>query len=844
MERVLSGHCRGSRVVVFSISILLLLNCFASATIQAQTRREFLVGINYPWAGYGHDFGKNGWGHDGVITGGWSYQTFTDSQGFTDTRFCKTRSHTGTGSLCITASLLGQDSHKSKGEVFIDLRNHHPQGLMGPLNLSNATVRCWVFLPAGSSGLQSAPNGIQLFFKSDGFYSLYGPFQNIQPSWENQWVELTANASGPGAFMDPQYDPTRVVAIGLKVGINAQSVESLNGTIYLDDFTLGVAVPVTLGFETLEIESDLAVLRQSFGQSATPVVRIFVFADGRAAPDFGSNGDVTGLDEYFFQDFDSLLEISERQNFMLIPVLLDFSWFDLPVFEAGVQLGGRSNILRDQARRQTFMDSALVPLVQRYCSNPRILAWEVINEPEWAMAGVSDGFQVSDPVAISEMQQFVQQCATAIHACTSQRVTVGSARRLWLSYWQGLGLDLYQYHWYDHFAQASPPDTFPWPPYSGLNLDKPCLVGEVPTANTQHSTREYLNAAFDGGYSGLLNWSYRAGDTFSNFPGAERTLRTWCRNISSVSSYIADFDADGKTEMGFYRSGLWGILKSSQAFSTNSAQFFSWGGARLQPILADFDGDHKADIAYIVPPAGGQSAVYAILKSSTNYDFGQPLFTPAGFPSLGDTPVVGDFDGDGKADPAIWRETQGVWIVPKSSTNYTTYIFTQWGTEGDIPVTVDLDGDGKADIGFYRDGLWGFLLSSQGYSFSAARFFDWGGPSLQPIAADFDGDGKADIAYVAPPAGGQSAVYSILLSSRSYSFAPGQPLFVPAGWPSLGDTPVTGDWDGDGKADPGVWRESQGAWILPKSSTNYAVYTFNQWGQGGDILVPDGSGRR
>jgi len=94
-----------------------------------------------------------------------------------------------------------------------------------------------------------------------------------------------------------------------------------------------------------------------------------------------------------------------------------------------------------------------------------------------------------------------------------------------------------------------------------------------------------------------------------------------------------------------------------------------------------------------------------------------------------------------------------------------------------------------------------------------------------------------------PPSGGQSAAYAILKSSTGYSFAPGQPLFVSAGFPSLGDTPVVGDFDGDGKADPGIWRESQGVWIIPLSSANYASYVFSQWGQSGDIAFPNTTGR-
>jgi hypothetical protein len=314
---------------------------------------------------------------------------------------------------------------------------------------------------------------------------------------------------------------------------------------------------------------------------------------------------------------------------------------------------------------------------------------------------------------------------------------------------------------------------------------------------------------------------------------------------AGISSAKADFDSDGKAEIGFYRTGLWGFLKSAQSFSLGSAQFFSWGGNGLQPICADFDGDNKADIAYIVPPSGGQSAAYAILQSSRAYSFapGDVLFVPAGFPVLGDIPVVGDFDGDGKTDPGIWRASQGVWIITKSSTNYTGYIFSQWGQPGDAPVIADFDMDGKADIGFYRDGLWGVLKSGQNYSLGSAQFFSWGGAGLQPIVGDFDGDDKADIGYIVPPSGGQSAAYAILKSSTGYSFLPGDVLFVGAGFPVLGDTPVVGDFDGDGKDDPGIWRESQGVWILPRSTSNYTTFIFSQWGQAGDIAFPNSTGK-
>ncbi|MFI5175538.1 MAG: FG-GAP-like repeat-containing protein, partial [Terriglobia bacterium] len=325
--------------------------------------------------------------------------------------------------------------------------------------------------------------------------------------------------------------------------------------------------------------------------------------------------------------------------------------------------------------------------------------------------------------------------------------------------------------------------------------------------------------------------------------GGDVAFTTSAASLPGAIFYSAmDFEGDGKTDIGFYRAGLWGVLKSTQSYSYSTPSWYSWGGAALQPLVADFDGDKKADIAYMVAPSGGQSATYAILKSTTGYNYGQAQYVPAGWPSLGDTPVVGDFDGDGKADPGIWRASTGVWIIPLSLGNYNTYVFSQWGQQGDTPVVADFDGDGKDDIGFYRNGLWGILLSTKGYDTAQAKWFSWGGAGMQPIVADFDGDKKADIAYMVAPAGGQSAAYAILKSTTGYNFAQAQ--FVPAGWPSLGDTPVVGDFDKDGKADPGIWRASTGAWIIPLSSGGYTTYQFCQWGQQGDIAYPNSTGKR
>lgn len=189
---------------------------------------------------------------------------------------------------------------------------------------------------------------------------------------------------------------------------------------------------------------------------------------------------------------------------------------------------------------------------------------------------------------------------------------------------------------------------------------------------------------------------------------------------------------------------------------------------------------------------------------------GQTTSIPAfAFGQAGDTPLAGDWNGDGIDTIGVYRPGNSTFYLRNSNTSGSAEVVVPFGTTGDMPVVGDWNADGVDTIGVYRPSNSTFYLRNANSPGNADHVVVFGQSGDLPVAGDwgFTPDGIDTVGVYRPSDG------TFYLRDSHTSGPPNLHYVVTKPEPG---TPVSGDWDRNGVDGVGLFvdRGAKGAQLF------------------------------
>ncbi len=274
-------------------------------------------------------------------------------------------------------------------------------------------------------------------------------------------------------------------------------------------------------------------------------------------------------------------------------------------------------------------------------------------------------------------------------------------------------------------------------------------------------------------------------------------------------------------------AGRWGFTASSHGFVSSRYDLSSLAGQTLQVrFRIGTDSSTAGPIGWVVDDvqihscaaSAGQPDRIGVYRPSSRAFFldlngnnawdGTPTDAAFGFGALGDEPITGDWNGDGTDEIGVYRPGSRAFFLDLNGNNAWDGAPTDaafgFGALGDEPITGDWNGDGSDEIGVYRPTIRRFYLDLNGNrswdGTPTDASFVFGAVADEPVSGDWNGDGANEIGVYRPAI---RRFYLDLNGNRSWDGTPTDASFV---FGAVGDEPITGDWNDDGADEVGVYR--------------------------------------
>ncbi|HET6931177.1 MAG TPA: hypothetical protein VFI45_12715 [Candidatus Acidoferrum sp.] len=272
---------------------------------------------------------------------------------------------------------------------------------------------------------------------------------------------------------------------------------------YAEDFGAGPS-----GHRGISLPENSSKIREEFARirdCGASVVRWFLFADGRGGF-LLEKGIPLRPDEFLFADVRAALELAGNCQLKLCFSLLDYLWLQDKTGNSNKY--ANDQVLQFAAGREAFLHRVLIPMFREFREHPALFAWEIANEPEWAIREFHR--QTTAKMHYADFRAFAEEIAQAVHEFAGVPVTLGSASLAWVRAWSELGLDFYQAHYYpvqDPSGKSSLARQLACAP----PLDKPLWLGELPAAEdaaSGYSLKRSLTECRDAGLLGAAVWRW------------------------------------------------------------------------------------------------------------------------------------------------------------------------------------------------------------------------------------------------------------------------------------------------------------------------------------------------
>lgn len=240
-------------------------------------------------------------------------------------------------------------------------------------------------------------------------------------------------------------------------------------------------------------------------EAGATIVRWFVFGDGRGGF-LAENGIAQKADEFLIADVAAALRLAESHRLKLCLSLIDHLWLQ--------DHGGKrpshahEHALHFAAGREAFLQNVLISLFTEFRGHPALFAWEIANEPEWAIREFHSGAEAK--LHFADFRAYAGEIARAVHEYGKSAVTLGSARLLWVRAWTELGLDYYQAHYYPAGERDTRRNLAQQ--LEALEpLDRPLWLGEIPArdpSDPRYSLPHALEICQSAGLCGAAIWRW------------------------------------------------------------------------------------------------------------------------------------------------------------------------------------------------------------------------------------------------------------------------------------------------------------------------------------------------